>query len=276
VSDSVSVTETSEVPRPLLVLTNDDGVFSPGLAALARSLSDLGDILIAAPLRQQSGVGRSLTGSGIIQPVELELGFQPIGAFGIEGAPALAVRTAIVILAPRPVTLVVAGINYGENIGVGITMSGTLGAAIEAAGYQVPAIAVSLETDVAHHYTHSNEVNFSVAAVFARRAVINALKTGFPSKVDVLKLDIPCDADPATPWRMTALTRQRYYESTLVASETGQLRFNGYERAISLASLEPDSDARALLIDRVVSVCPLSIDLSVKDSIANEKYWRPL
>ena len=138
-SDSVSVTETSEVPRPLLVLTNDDGVFSPGLAALARSLSDLGDILIAAPLRQQSGVGRSLTGSGIIQPVELELGFQPIGAFGIEGAPAW--QCARLSLSSRQDRLPCGG-RYKYEYWCRHHDVGNAGAAIEAAGYQVPAIAV--------------------------------------------------------------------------------------------------------------------------------------
>ncbi|MCE5258376.1 MAG: hypothetical protein LLG44_04855 [Chloroflexi bacterium] len=262
--------------KPLLLLTNDDGIYSPGLAALARSLSDLGDILIAAPLQQQSGVGRSLIGSGTIQPVELNLGFEPLGVYAVEGTPALSVRTGVVVLTPRPVTLVVAGINYGENIGVGITVSGTLGAAIEAAGYQVPSLAVSLETDVAHHFTHSNAIDFSVAAGFARRAVIKALSVGFPPGVDVVKLDIPCDAVPQTPWKWTNLTHQRYFESTLVETAPGQVQIKGYERMIDLANLEADSDAHALLIDRVVSVCPLTIDLSAKGLIGPDNDWNPL
>ncbi|MHB9034622.1 MAG: 5'/3'-nucleotidase SurE [Anaerolineae bacterium] len=262
--------------RPLLVLTNDDGIHSPGLAALARALQDLGDIMIAAPLKQQSGVGRSLTGSGVIEKIELDLGFEPLAAYAVEGTPALAVRTAVIALAPRPISLVVSGINYGENIGVGITVSGTLGAAIEAAGYGLLSLAISLETDVAQHFTHSNDVDFTMAGVFSRRAVLSALRSGFPPGVDVLKLDIPCDADPTTSWRFTRLTRQRYFESTLIENTAGYRQIKGYERLISLDDLEADSDARTLLVDRQVSVCPLTIDLSALHLVNHLDTWQPL
>jgi len=262
--------------RPLILLTNDDGVYSPGLAALARCVADLGDILVVAPCVQQSGMGRSLAGKGTIQQVELDPGFTPCGAFSVEGTPALAVRTAIAILAPRRITLAIAGINYGENIGVNITVSGTCGAAIEAASYNVPSLAVSLETDVTHHFTHSDQVDFSVAATFARRAVIRALRYGMPPGVDVLKVDVPSDATVATPWRLTRLTRQRYFESTLAHNDAGQLRFTGYEQAIDLDNLEPESDAHALLVERIVSVSPLSLDLTANLAKDANLDWLPL
>ena len=262
--------------RPLILLTNDDGIYSPGLAALARSVADLGDILIVAPCQQQSAMGRSLTGSGVIQPVCLELGYTPFGVYSVEGTPALAVRTAIAILAAGRITLAVAGINYGENIGVGITISGTLGAALEAASYGIPSLAVSLETDVAHHFAHSIEVDFTVAALFARRAVIRALQFGMPPAVDLIKVDVPSDAGANTPWRLTRLTRQRYFESIMEQTESGQLRFIGYEQAIDLANLETDSDAHALLVDRIIAVTPLTIDLSANVAPGTDTNWQPL
>jgi 5'-nucleotidase len=264
------------VTRPLILLTNDDGIHSQGLAALATAVADLGDILIVAPYRQQSAMGRSLSGPGTIQSVHLELGFSPLGVYSVEGTPALAVRTAIAILANSRITLAVAGINYGENIGVGITTSGTLGAAIEAASYDIASLAISLETDVAHHFSHSDEVDFTVASLFARRAVIRALQYGLPPSVGVLKVDIPCDANPGTPWRLTRLTRQRYFESTLTRAESGQRRFSGYEQAIDLANLEPDSDAHALLVDHIVAVSPLTIDLSANIAPGTDINWQPL
>jgi 5'-nucleotidase len=265
-----------ESTRPLILLTNDDGIHSPGLAALANSVADLGNILIVAPCKQQSAMGRSLSGSGTIQPEHLRLGFSPLGVYSVEGTPALAVRTAIAILANGKIMLAVAGINYGENIGVGITTSGTLGAAIEAASYDIPSLAISLETDVAHHFSHSAEVDFTVASLFARRAVIRALQFGMPQSVGVLKVDIPCDANPSTPWRLTRLTHQRYFESTLTQAGSGQQRFSGYEQAIDMASLEPDSDAHALLVDRIVAVSPLTIDLSANITPGTYTNWQPL
>ncbi|NLV74279.1 MAG: 5'/3'-nucleotidase SurE [Chloroflexi bacterium] len=260
----------------MILLTNDDGIYSPGLAASARALHGLGDILIAAPQQQQSGAGRSLAGAGTVSKVELDLGFDLAGAFAVEGTPALAVRTAIMALADKQVSLVVSGINYGENIGIGITVSGTLGAAIEGAAFGVPALAVSLETDVIHHYTISDEVSFSCAADITLRAATHILEQGLPRGVEIIKIDVPNDAHPDTPWRLTNLSRLFYYESTLVADRNGQLQVQGYTRTERFDELEPESDAYALLVERAVSVSPLTIDLSARAALDGSFSWQPL
>jgi 5'-nucleotidase len=163
---------------------------------------------------------------------------------------------------------VVSGINFGENPGTSVTVSGTVGAAIEAATFGIPALAVSLETSREFHYRHSDTVDFSTAAAFTRRFARMMLAGHLPPDVDILKVEVPDDATSHTPWRLTRLSRQRYY----VPKPSGRRDLSeqkgiGYATEFDLDGLEPDSDIYALVVDRVVSVSPLSIDLTSRTDL---------
>src|SRR5512137_648008 len=97
---------------PLIVLVNDDGIKSPGLRAMAHALLDLGEVLIVAPLEQQTSTGRSFRGGGVAQPVHFEIEGKHVRAFGVAATPALAARYAVLICADRRPALIVSGINY--------------------------------------------------------------------------------------------------------------------------------------------------------------------
>jgi len=131
--------------RPLILITNDDGIQSKGLRAAAAACEPLGELLIAAPAMQQSGAGRSMppASEGRIYPEDVVVNGRTIVAYGIEGSPAQVVEHALFEIAQRPVSLVISGINYGENLGESITVSGTVGAAMEGASFGIPALAVS-------------------------------------------------------------------------------------------------------------------------------------
>jgi 5'-nucleotidase len=136
-----------------ILLTNDDGILSPGLWAAAESLSRLGFVTVAAPREQSSGMGRSLPGysDGIIKPEIVTVRDQDWQVYAVGGSPAQSVLHAVLeIMLVKP-DLVVSGINYGENVATGVTISGTVGAAMEAASLGIPSLAVSLETAVDHH-----------------------------------------------------------------------------------------------------------------------------
>lgn len=250
---------------PLILVTCDDGIESPGLRAAVGAVLDLGEVMVCAPCGQQTGSGRSMStfNDGAIHEIEYSVEGQRVSAYAIHGSPAQAVLYALVELASRRPALCVAGINFGENLGTGITASGTVGAALEAADGGVPALAVSLETAKEYHFRHSEEVDFSAAAYFTRYFAARMLAQPLPADVDVLKVDIPCDATPSTPWRVTRMARQRYFQ----ALPSGRRHLNekrrlDYETRFDLARLEPDSDIRAVSVDRVVSVTPLSLDLT--------------
>lgn len=266
----------SDTSRPLILLTNDDGVDSPGLHALARALVDLGDILISAPSRQYSASGRSMSAVGEIVLLDLNLGDERIATYAVDAAPAIAARAGVMLLARRPIALAFAGINYGENIGTSITTSGTVCAAIETASFGIPSVAISRETDPAHHFDVSDAVDFQVAACFAHRLASALLERPLPPEVDLLKVDVPQSATPDTPWELTRLTRQRYFESRVSTDPRGQRRFTGYYRHIDRAALEPDSDAHVFAVKRHISVCPLTIDLSARPAGGASRAWLEL
>ena len=122
---------------PLILLTNDDGVHSPGLAAAAEALEPLGDLLIVAPQVQQTSMSRSRSQNqfvdGTITETVVDHGDRSWPAYSIKATPALAVVHAVKEIADRDIALAVSGINYGENVGSCVTVSGTIGAALEAA-----------------------------------------------------------------------------------------------------------------------------------------------
>ncbi len=132
--------------KPLILVTNDDGISSKGLRAAAEACAPLGEVLICAPTLQQSGTGRSMpiTSEGRIFPQDLLIDDGLVQGYAIEGTPAQVVQHGLFEIAQRPVDLVVSGINYGENLGEGITVSGTIGAALESASFKLPSLAVSL------------------------------------------------------------------------------------------------------------------------------------
>ena len=250
---------------PLILLTNDDGVHSFGLHAAVAACEPLGDLLVVAPIAQQTAAGRSKPShsSGRLTRVEIHVHGKVIQAFGVDGSPAQAVEHALFELAPRSVDLVVSGINYGENVGEGLAVSGTLGAAIEGASFGIPALAVSRQTNPAHFLNHRAELDFSVAAHFLRRWAGHVLARGLPAGVDVLKIDVPDDATPATRCRWTRQSRRRYFVPVPPQRiNDHDVAPMGFVLRADPAELEPDSDVRAVILDRVVSVTPLTGDMT--------------
>lgn len=256
--------------RPLILIVNDDGVDSPGLAAAAAALDPLGDLLIVAPSVQQSGMGRSMPtfNDGRTRRTTVRANGRSWPAYGVNCSPAQAVQYGVLELADRRPALVVSGINYGENVSTGVTASGTVGAALEAAEHDIPALAVSFEVAFGQHYTNDASVDFSVAAHFTRLfAALWLAGEGLPG-VDVLKIDIPASATTSTPWRVTHLERQLYFrplrpERADLADE-GRI---GYEFNSDI-TLTDGSDAQAIQ-QGVVSVTPLTKDLTAHDMLAS-------
>jgi 5'-nucleotidase len=257
--------------QPQILLTNDDGILSPGLWAAASALSDLGFVHVAAPRDQYSAAGRSMpiTSDGIIEVREVTVNGKCWNVHAVGGTPAQAVQHGILEILPVKPDLVVAGINFGENPGTGVTISGTIGAALEAASLGVPALAISLETEQKHHYSHSQEVDFSAAAYFTKFFGRLLLEKSLPEDVDVLKVDIPCDATVETPWAVTCQSRRPYFEPTVPARPSWDVPVRvGYHIAKDFELDAPDSDIYAVFVRRIVSVTPLSLDLTSRVDLA--------
>jgi 5'-nucleotidase len=248
-----------------ILLTNDDGIQSPGLWAAAEALSRLGFVHVVAPRDQFSGAGRSMPSNsdGIITPKQVKVNGKLWTVYSVGGTPAQAVLHAVCEILPQRPDMVVSGINYGENLGIGITVSGTVGAALEAAARGIKAIAISLETELAHHLSYSLDVDFSTAAHFTAFFGGVLLNNELLNDVDLLKIDIPSEATPETPWEVTRLARRAYFEPVPPQRDSwDQPAIVGYRRAVSSDEHPPNTDVFTLGSRKHVSVTPLSLDLT--------------
>ena len=252
-------------------MTNDDGIRSPGLWAAAAALSKLGYVTVTAPRDQSSGMGRSLpsTSDGIIREEKVQVNGQVWSVFAVGGSPAQSVLHGVLEIMQNKPDLVVSGINYGENVASGVTISGTVGAAMEAASLGIPALAVSLEADSKYHLSYSDEVNFSVAAAFTAHIANLLLKRKFPLDVHLLKVDVPWDATIDTPWQLTRISAQRYYEPVPpTRSSWDDPGTIGYREMGTLDEEPEDTDVYTLRKKRLVSVSPMSLDLTARVDFA--------
>lgn len=247
-----------------ILVTNDDGIRSPAIWVMAEALTALGDVTIAAPSEQYSGAGRSYSGpDGEVESVPVPAGSRIKAAYAISTTPAKAVVMAFYKLYEQLPDLVVSGINYGENPGTCITSSGTVGAAMEAAVNGVPALAVSRMVPPDEYMNHSDQIDFSTAAYFTAFFAARMLDHLDLAGVEILKVDVPAEASPATPWKLTRLSRYRYFEPFPVVAADGTRKID-YRIDTANPRIEAGDDVHGLLVDKVVTVTPLSMDMTAR------------
>jgi len=200
-----SASPAAAVQRPYRILvTNDDGVRAPGILAVAQALQSVGDVTIAAPAENQSGKGHSIVTSDpiFVDQVTLAGGLR---AFSIVATPASCVKVGVRALMTEKPDLVVSGINRGYNLGMVTYVSGTVGAAREAALMGIPAIASSLSVE---------ETNYAAAAEIVRRIAELVHQRGLDAGV-LLNINVP-------PGTSTAIKGVRV---TRQSAQTGEERF---------------------------------------------------
>ncbi|MBK8422197.1 5'/3'-nucleotidase SurE [Candidatus Villigracilis saccharophilus] len=251
--------------RPHILLTNDDGIRSPGLWAAASELSKIGYVTVAAPREQSTGMGRSLpsTSDGTIRKEQVQVNGQQWDVYAVGGSPAQAVLHGVLEIIPHSPDLVVSGINYGENVGMGITISGTVGAAMEAASMGILALAVSLQTETQYHLSHSEDIDFLTAGYFTAYFAKLLLEKKFPPEVDLLKVEVPSHATPHTGWQVGRLSRSRYYDPVPAVrtswDEPGPI---SYKHSECIEKEPQDTDAYILREKKMVAVTPLNLDMT--------------
>ncbi|MCG8454366.1 MAG: 5'/3'-nucleotidase SurE [Spirochaetales bacterium] len=252
--------------RPLILISNDDGIESPGILAAAQALAPLANLIIAAPQVQQSATGRSLRAhpDAVFQPHTLAVGQESIQGWSLDATPATTVRHALQCLCQeRKPDLLVSGINFGENAGSNVTASGTVGAAIQGATWGIPSLAVSLEVPQEFHYEHG-EVDWSQAIKILHQAAKKFLHTPWPEDVHIIKIDIPDSVTSTTPWRACRLSRQPgwwgYVPNANPQAKAGTTIGKRGPRP-GEQWCEGD-DLSVLLEKREITITPLSLDMS--------------
>jgi len=253
----------------LIAVTNDDGILSPGIKAAVEAVMGLGELVVVAPSTQQTSMGRSLSAKReeYLKPADFEVKGVKVRAYHADSTPAFIVLHAMhVLFNGRKPDLLISGINYGENLGSNLTISGTIGAAIQAATMGVPSIALSLQTDIAHHHKYG-DVCWQVASHFSNRVAISVLANGLPDGVDLLNVNVPEGITEQAECRITRQSRHPYF-TTRVKEPKHDSRFGDGRCVVDLDhdGLEKDSDIYAIAKDKVVSVTPLRVDMTAVDS----------
>lgn len=248
-----------------ILITNDDGINSPGLKAAAEAVRGLGEVYVIAPTNQQTGTGRGLTGDkeSTLQSVKYDVNGLAIHAYHCNCSPALIVKHSLnTIFSEDKPSLLISGINYGENLGSSITCSGTIGAALEAASVGIPSIAISKQTDIESHHKYT-EQDWETTAHFLRHFSKILLNGKIMKDVDVLKIDVPEQATKKTEWKFTKVAKCGYYFKEYEKPRKDS-RLNEGKTTIQINEndLEKDSDIHVFAIQKLVSVAPISVDLS--------------
>jgi 5'-nucleotidase len=249
-------------PLNTILLVNDDGIGSLGLAVLARKLRSLGDVVIVTPRHEVSGIGKAITCSRSVMVDMVELG-DDLRGYAVDGTPADAVLLALNKLLGHKPDLVVTGINLGPNLGIDDFLdSGTIGAALEAAIHGVPALAVSY---CAREISYEKEGKAGItggklglAADMAEKVARHILERGMPEGVDLLLLNVPEGADP-TRLMVTNLSYAGYGDLFTTVSEGGCYRIMEW-RLSEYADVDPESDVHAVK-QGCISITPVEVRL---------------
>jgi 5'-nucleotidase len=249
-----------------ILLTNDDGIYAPGLRALRKELQKLGDVTVVAPATEQSATGHSIT---LLVPLMVQEVRDEEGSFlgwAVEGKPADCVKLALQELLPDPPDLVVSGLNAGSNAGINVLYSGTVAAAAEAAFYRQVAVAVSLA------YTKAGPLNFPRAADIARR-VIERIVAAEPAPGSLLNVNIPApERGPLRGVRVAPQNVIPYGEQFDRRTDPrGRVYFWNMPGTM-MPDPHPDTD-EAALAEGYVTVTPLQFNLTHPEQLTELKRW---
>ena len=173
--------------RPLILVSNDDGIQAPGVRRLIDFLLPLGDIICVCPLHPQSGMSMAITVNTPLRITRMS-DYRDVPMFAVNGTPVDCVKIARNSILPRMPQMVVAGINHGSNAGINLLYSGTMGATMEGCILGVPSVGFSLTN-------HSMDADFEPCRPFVTRIASDLLKHGLPSGI-CLNVNIP-DCKPA-------------------------------------------------------------------------------
>jgi len=254
--------------KPHIIVTNDDGIDSPGLLALKQALTGVGQVSVIAPDHNWSAAGHSKT---MHKPLRINKVHLADGdhAYSTDGAPSDCVAIAILGFLQQKVDLVVSGINKGSNMGDDITYSGTVAAAMEGVIWGVPAIAVSLDGYVPEEPELNN---FALAGQVAARIAARVLRDSWPTDT-LLNINVPnVEESEVKGLEVTRLGKRGYRDELIVRTDPFGRHYYWIGGGRPTMVNEPGTDIRALA-DGKISVTPIHLDLTNHELLPKLKEW---
>jgi len=252
------------LPKPSILVTNDDGIYADGILALKEIMEELGDVTVAAPLAEKSAVGHAITLSDPLRVQEIQRNGSFFG-FAVNGTPADCVKLGIHCLMEKKPDLVVSGINLGRNTATNILYSGTVSAASEGTIMGCPSIAVSLTSFTRKEFDYSAKL----ALALARKVLENGLPAG-----TLLNVNVP--AVPEDEIKGIVMTRQgkgRYEES--FDKRVDPINRTYYWLAGKRLILDEGDGVDDLVVEEnMVSITPIQYDLTDYSFLKEMNTWK--
>ena len=253
--------------KPLILVTNDDGITAPGLRALVKFMSTIGEVVVVAPDSPQSGMGHAITIDNTLYSKKVKLSDEKDAPleYSCSGTPSDCVKLGLQEILDRRPDIVVSGINHGSNSSINVIYSGTMSAAIEAGIEGIPAIGFSL-------CDYSWNANFSGVGEIAKKIVSEALKNGMP-KGTVLNVNIP-KTDGAEPKgiKVCRQAKANWKEKFDKRSSPAGKEYYWLTGEFELLDKGEDTDVHALN-NGFVSIVPTQFDLTAHHAIQNINNW---
>ncbi len=250
-----------------ILLTNDDGIYAPGLRALRAEIRKLGHVLVVAPATEQSAAGHSVT---LLNPLLVSEVYEDDGStligWAVEGRPADCVKLALLELLPEPPDVIISGMNAGSNAGINVLYSGTVAAAIEGAFYGHTAIAVSLEYD-------KKIYDFPKAAVHAR-IVIEQILASKPALGNLFNVNIPVlERGPIKGVKVLPQNVTPYTEKFDRRVNPRGRTYFWTSPDFLCPSPHPGTDVEALA-ESYITITPLKFDLTDHERLGEMQEWK--
>ena len=244
--------------KPIILLTNDDGIKAKGIVALESEMSRLGEVWVVAPDKEQSATSHSIT-------LTCPLRTRKLGSrvFSIDGTPTDAVMVAVYALMKKRPSLIISGINHGSNLGDDVTYSGTVAAAMEGTILRIPSIAVSM--------CNWEKGSFKAGARFVLMLSKLILKKGLP-KDTFLNVNFPSRKN-LKDYRITELGRVSYRDVVIQQIDPRGQRYYWIGEQFPFTKAQDQSDFDAIK-KGLVSITPLHLDMTNYVCMKELKKWK--
>lgn len=251
--------------KRLILVTNDDGIYAPGIARLVAIAKEFGDVVVLAPDRPQSGMGHAITINSTLR-INKSSVYDVMEEYSCSGTPVDCVKLAINKILPRKPDLVLSGINHGANMSINVIYSGTMSAALEGAIEGVPSIGFSL-------CDHSIDANFDAAESVVRKVINESFNKGIEKGV-CLNVNIPpVSSNELKGIKVCRQTKANWVEELDERKDPGG---NAYYwltgKFVNFEEGNEETDVWAIN-NNYVSVVPVQFDLTAYNALPNLKTW---
>lgn len=244
-----------------VLITNDDGIFAPGIQALREEIEPIAEVVVVAPHRERSASGHGIT---MHKPLRVEESvFGRSKGFAVSGTPADCVKLALEKLLDKTPDLVISGINRGANLGTDVLYSGTVSGALEAIINGIPSMAISLD--------YRKKGKYKTAAIYAKALAQRLIAEPMPSDT-FLNINVPDLPKDAIKGLKTARLGLRHYINCIDERKDPRGRNYYWLSGILQDCAEIDTDAWVVSQD-YVSLTPVHYDLTNHEKLTNLKDW---